>query len=58
MRAKRLFVAAAAAVWLGAAHGAGAAGHDGRDIANEQDGRNWLAYGRTYSEQHSARSSR
>src|SRR5262245_61711896 len=29
-----------------------AAAHDGKDIANESDGKNWLAYGRTYSEQH------
>jgi quinohemoprotein ethanol dehydrogenase len=31
---------------------AAAAGYTGKDIANEKDGRNWLAYGRTYSEQH------
>ncbi len=30
------------------------AGYDGKAIANEQDGRNWLAYGRTYSEQHAS----
>ena len=29
-----------------------AAAYDGKDIANESDGKNWLAYGRTYSEQH------
>jgi glucose dehydrogenase len=33
---------------------ANATGHGGKDIANEQDGRNWLAYGRTYSEQHAS----
>jgi len=33
---------------------AGAANYnyDGRRIADEKDGRNWLSYGRTYSEQH------
>jgi quinohemoprotein ethanol dehydrogenase len=29
-----------------------AAAYEGKDIANEVDGRNWWAYGRTYSEQH------
>jgi len=29
-----------------------AGNHDGRRIADEKDGRDWLAYGRTYSEQH------
>src|SRR3984957_9149374 len=33
---------------------ANATGYGGKDIANEQDGRNWLAYGRTYSEQHAS----
>ncbi len=32
-----------------------AAAYDGKDIANESDGKNWLAYGRTYSEQHYTR---
>ena len=31
-----------------------AADYAGQDIANESDGKNWLAYGRTYSEQHSS----
>ena len=52
---KKLLAAAAITAALGliqAASAAGSAGYDGRDIANEQDGGNWLAYGRTYSEQH------
>src|SRR6185436_16688002 len=34
--------------------GASAATYTEKDIANERDGKNWLAYGRTYSEQHSS----
>ncbi|HEY1899427.1 MAG TPA: hypothetical protein VGG49_06530, partial [Steroidobacteraceae bacterium] len=49
---KNLLVIAAAITILSAAQPAAAASHDGKDIGNDQDGRNWLAYGRTYSEQH------
>ena len=48
---KWLFGAVALAVLPAWAH---ASSYDGKAIANEQDGRNWLAYGRTYSEQHSS----
>jgi quinohemoprotein ethanol dehydrogenase len=36
------------------ASAAQAAGYDGKQIADENDGRNWLAYGRTYSENHAS----
>src|SRR5512139_2320406 len=51
MRAHRFngLFAAALVVSL-SAHAAG--NYAGKDIANEADGKNWLAYGRTYSEQH------
>ncbi len=39
---------------LAFAQGAASAGYDGKQIADEKDGRNWLAYGRTYSENHAS----
>jgi quinohemoprotein ethanol dehydrogenase len=45
---------ACAAVLAGVFQVAYATGYGGKEIANEQDGQNWLAYGRTYSEQHAS----
>jgi quinohemoprotein ethanol dehydrogenase len=46
----RFVITAAAAAFVAAAN-AGGAGADKRALADENDGRNWAAYGRTHSEQ-------